>query len=112
MVLVVDDDSGVRRLVAHVLAGRGFAPLEARNGLEALELYGSYRSGVALVVTDIDMPVMDGMETISRLRELAPDVRVLVMTGVSRDVTAPGCLLLPKPFTPAQLMDHVERAMA
>ena len=112
MVLVVDDESTIRQLVARVLAGRGFSPLEARNGLEALELYASYRSGIDLVVTDLDMPVMDGVEAIDRMRELCPDVRVVVMTGLTRDSGLTGCYLLRKPFTLAQLMEQVQRALA
>jgi len=112
MVLVVDDERVIRGLVVRILAGRGFAPLEARNGLEAVELYGFYRSGIALVVTDLDMPVMDGLEAIDRMRELSPGVRVVVMTGAGRDVNLPGCHLLRKPFTVAQLVELVERALA
>jgi CheY-like chemotaxis protein len=112
MVLVVDDERAIRSLVAGILRRRGFAPLEARNGLEAVELYGFYRSGIALVVTDLDMPVMDGLEAIDRMRELSPDVRVVVMTGGTTDLDLPGCHLLRKPFTAAQLVELVERALA
>jgi CheY-like chemotaxis protein len=113
MVLVVDDEGAVRRLVA-LDSGRerGFSTLEARNGLEAVELFGFYRSGIALVVTDVDMPVMDGLEAIDRMRELSPGVRVVVMTGTGRDLNLPGCHLLRKPFTRAQLSEQVEQALA
>ena len=112
MVLVVDDERAIRGLVARMLMGLGFTILEARNGLEAVELYGSYRSGIALVVTDIDMPVMDGLEAIDRMRELSPDVRVLVMTGTGRDLNISGCQLLRKPFTLRQLSELVGRTLA
>jgi two-component system, cell cycle sensor histidine kinase and response regulator CckA len=112
MVLVVDDERAIRGLVARMLMGLGFTPLEARNGLEAVELYGSYHSGIALVVTDVDMPVMDGLEAIDRMRELSPEVRVLVMTGTGRDLNVAGCELLRKPFTLAQFSEYVGRALA
>jgi len=112
MVLVVDDERAIRSLVARMLMGLGYTPLEARNGLEAVELYGSYRSGIALVVTDVDMPVMDGLEAIDRMRELSPAVRVLVMSGMGRDLNVPGCQLLRKPFTLAELSERVDRALA
>ncbi len=111
-VLVVDDERAIRGLVARMLQGLGFTTLEARNGLEAVELYGSYHSGIVLVVTDLDMPVMDGLEAIDRMRELSPEVRVLVMTGTGRDLNLPGCQLLRKPFTVAQFSELVERALA
>ncbi len=112
MVLVVDDESAIRALVAHMLARQGFVPLEARNGLEAVELYGSYRSRIRLVVTDVDLPVMDGLEAIDRMRELSPHVRVVVMTGAGRELKLPDCHLLRKPFTIAQLLEKVNSAMA
>ncbi len=112
MVLVVDDERAIRGLVARMLMGLGFTPLEARNGLEAVELYGSYHSGIALVVTDVDMPVMDGLEAIDRIRELSPGVRVLVMTGADRELRVEGCHLLRKPFTLAQFCELVDRALA
>jgi hypothetical protein len=112
LALVVDDERAVRTLVARALARLGFTPLEARNGLEALALYVSYRSGIALVVTDVDMPVMNGLEAIDRMRELCPGVRVLVMTGTERDLNLPGCQLLRKPFTMAQLGELVNRTLA
>ena len=64
------------------------------------------------MVTDVDMPVMDGVEAIDRMRELSPDMRVVVMTGAARDLDVPGCRLLRKPFTAAQLVEQVERALA
>jgi CheY-like chemotaxis protein len=112
MVLVVDDERAIRGLVARMLMALGFTPLEARNGLEAVELFGSYRSGIALVVTDVDMPVMDGLEAIDRMRELSPAVRVLVMTGAGRELELKGCQLLRKPFTLAQFSEQVDRALA
>jgi CheY-like chemotaxis protein len=112
MVLVVDDELAIRGLVARMLMGLGFTILEARNGLEAVELYGSYRSGIVLVVTDVDMPVMDGLEAIDRMRELSPEVRVLVMTGTDRELKLEGCRLLRKPFTLAELSEQVNRTLA
>jgi two-component system, cell cycle sensor histidine kinase and response regulator CckA len=112
MVLVVDDESAVRGLVARALAARGFVPLEARNGIEAVELYASYRSHIVLVITDVEMPVMDGLEAIDRMRELSPGVRAVVMSGANRELDIPDCPFLPKPFTLAELMERVEQALA
>lgn len=112
MILIVDDDNSVRKLVAHLLQSRGFKFLEAQNGLEAVQLYGSYHSDIALVITDMQMPVMDGLEAIDRMRELSPGLRVILVTGAGPDLTPPDCSLLRKPFTPAQLLAEVERALA
>ncbi len=112
MVLIVDDDSSIRRLVAALLRSRGLSSLEAQNGLEAVQLYGSYHADIALVITDAQMPVMGGIEAIDRMRELSPGVRVILVSGGGPDVAAPGCPLVRKPFTPAQLLAEVDRALA
>lgn len=112
MILIVDDDSAIRKLVATLLRSRGFSALEARNGLEAVQLYGSYHADIALVITDAQMPVMDGLEAIDRMRELSPGLRVIMVSGAGPDLAAPACALLRKPFTPAQLLAEVDRALA
>jgi CheY-like chemotaxis protein len=111
MVLIVDDDSSIRKLVAALLRSRGLSSLEAQNGLEAVQLYGSYHSDIVLVITDAQMPVMDGIEAIDRMRELSPGLRVILVSG-GADLAAPDCPLLRKPFTPAQLLAEVDRALA
>jgi two-component system, cell cycle sensor histidine kinase and response regulator CckA len=107
LVLVAEDDVTVRRVVATVLKFNGFDILEARNGLEAVQLYASYAGDIALVITDLDMPVMDGGEAIHRMRVVNSGVRVLVMTGGTLAERPSDCHLLPKPFTPHQLIEAV-----
>ena len=81
LVLIAEDDVSVRRVVATILRFNGFEILEARNGLEAVQLYASYAGDIALVITDLDMPVMDGREAIHRMRVVNSGVRVLVITA-------------------------------
>ena len=107
LVLIAEDDVSVRRVVATILRFNGFEILEARNGLEAVQLYASYAADVALVITDLDMPVMDGREAIHRMRVVNSGVRVLVITGGSFAERPNDCYLLPKPFTPHQLIEAV-----
>ncbi len=111
-ILVVDDEPGVRTLVARMLRGRGFEVMEARNGLEAVQVYGFYHSEIKLVITDIDMPVMDGLEAITRMKEIDPDVHVLIISGRLEAGRCPsGVFALPKPFAPAQLLEAVKLAL-
>ncbi len=113
VVLVVDDESGIRKLVAALLAGQGFKALEAANGLEALNLYGSYWSDLSLVITDVQMPVMDGLEAVSRMRTISPDVPVILMTGAAGDLgqKLTGWQPLRKPFKPAELLERVRSVL-
>ncbi len=78
-VLFVDDEPGIRTVMALVLADAGYAPLLAADGNEALELFQSRRP--AMVVTDIRMPGLDGIGLLQALKAQAPDVPVIMTTG-------------------------------
>ena len=109
-VLVVDDDAGVRQLVVMILQRNGHNVLWASNGLEALMVYSSYRSHLDLVLTDVDMPEMNGIELATRIRARDPSKRILLMSGRAWD--DPKGLgngpMLSKPFLPDQLIAAVE----
>lgn len=81
-ILVVDDDMVMRRVVSAHLAGAGFAVESAANGVEAWEALGETGGGYDLVITDIDMPEMNGVELIQRINRELPSLPVVVMTGV------------------------------
>jgi CheY-like chemotaxis protein len=112
-ILVVDDDAGVRRIVELVLKQKGFETISASNGLEALMFYSSYGVKFDLLLTDIEMPQMNGIELAVRIRDLDPAKRILMMSGrvysdAEREI---GCPLLAKPFRPDQLVDAVNIAL-
>jgi hypothetical protein len=109
-VLLVDDEEGLRRLLARVLEDSGFGVVEAENGLAAL-LHAARREGsLGLVVTDISMPVMDGLEFAQAFRLMQPGVPILFMTG--KDPSAqigPDRELLLKPFALEAFLKAVTR---
>ena len=80
-ILVIDDDAVVRRAVANALDSLGYSPVEATSGAEAVDLYRARKSDIRAVVLDMVMPVMSGKATYLALRELDPDVPVLLMSG-------------------------------
>src|SRR5262249_19742702 len=113
-VLVVDDDSGIRKLVSTILEMSGHQVLTASNGLEGLMVYSSYHSRLDLVITDIDMPQMNGVELVSRIRAIDPRTNIIVMSGRPLD-DLPGledCVKLPKPFQLEELRTIVNRELA
>ncbi len=114
-VLVVEDEPSVRSLVATVLLGGHYRVVVARSGEEALRLVEAEREPFDLVVTDLVMAGVGGLELARRIQEMAIPTRVLFISGYSRDTPAdlaPHGALLGKPFTPAQLLAAVGEALA
>jgi DNA-binding NtrC family response regulator len=116
--LVIDDDEAVLRTVVRALERAGHSVRSASNGKKALRLVEEERP--ELVVTDINMPEMDGMEVISDLTTRGPPIPVVAMSGggrMPREVLlntagALGALRsLAKPFTVEELTRTVERAL-
>ncbi len=80
-ILVVDDEALIRALVARALAHAGFDVATAASGKEALRLVAEGRVVPAVLVTDIEMPEMNGVELAARLLAMRPAIRVVMMTG-------------------------------
>jgi CheY-like chemotaxis protein len=110
-VLVADDDPDVLRLAALLLERNGYAVLRATNGVEALMLYASYSDRVDVVLTDVDMPEMNGIELAARIRNTNPAAKVVFMSGcLPAGVSVPsGCRAIAKPFNPKELLEALAR---
>ena len=112
-VLVVEDDPAVRGVAVSALRELGFGSLEADNGAAALERLAA-RDDIAILLTDVVMPVMDGRQLVEAALQLRPDLRILYMTGYTRNaIVHNGALeantqLITKPFTIGEL-DRVLR---
>jgi len=87
-ILVVEDDPAVRYLSKSMLSHLGYHVLLAKHGKEALELFEEHRDQIRLVITDLLMPEMDGRALIQALKERAPEIPVVIMTGYPRDPQA------------------------
>lgn len=115
-VLLVEDDDGLRLLAANLLRGHGYRVLEAKDGENAATISRNYGDTIALLLTDVIMPGMNGTELASRLRHHRPQVKVLYMSGYpGRMVAESGVLqsetLLSKPFTRKSLLAAVRAAL-
>ncbi len=104
-VLVVDDDSRVRRASKRILEGCGLKALTAESGTATLDLLRKRAPhSIDLIVLDLTMPVMDGAQTLAEIRKLDPDVKVLLCSGYSEAEVKERCRgldyagILPKPF--------------
>jgi DNA-binding NtrC family response regulator len=115
-VLVVDDETAVRRFAARVLAREGFNVLEAADGLEALELVQDQKAPVDAVVSDIVMPRMNGVELMEALSVSHPGLPVILMSGyataaLSELGIATPCSIISKPFPAERLLAEVTRCL-
>ena len=108
VILLAEDEPLVQRVAARVLTQAGYFLLCGDDGLHALKLSRQYMGEIDLLLTDIQMPNLNGLELIGRIREERPEIRVLAMSGHALD---PGGVsdipLLRKPFTPTTLKHHV-----
>lgn len=116
-ILVVDDDAAIRRIAERALSSSGFEVLQARDGAAAVEMLERTPAGVQLVITDLRMPRMSGVELIRVLRERWPATPVVVMTGYSDERLIASQLLgsslqvVEKPFTLGELDAAVRTAL-
>ena len=112
--LVADDEPLVRGTIVRTLEDHGLRVIAARDGLEAVTLFGEPGAKVDFLVTNLWMANLDGRSTIQLLRRLRPDLRVLLVTGELLDDRLPPLgpgELLRKPFTPAELVSAVLRVL-
>jgi two-component system, cell cycle sensor histidine kinase and response regulator CckA len=82
-ILLVEDDEAVRTIVSRALAARGYRLLLARNGEEALSVADEYQGPIHLVISDVVMPKMGGIQLFERLRSWYPAIRFLFISGYS-----------------------------
>jgi DNA-binding NtrC family response regulator len=113
-ILVVDDESAVRRFAVRVLEREGYGVREAVDGAEALALLKPGGITVELVLTDIVMPRLNGVELMQALSLSHPDLPVILMSGYATHallelgIAAP-CAILAKPFVSERLLEEVRR---
>lgn len=115
-ILIVDDDCGVRRMAAKLLATLGYVVFEAKHGSEALQFIDSTAKNIDLVITDVYMPGLRGSELAERLHEKKPGLPVLFMSGYEeRDMVRCGIPMdsrfLQKPFGTSELKRTVYSAL-
>ena len=117
-VLVVEDEEIVRELVCQVLSEHGYDVMCAGNGQEAMQMSAGHRGPVALLITDVVMPQMGGLELSRRLTALRPELKVLYVSGYSEDdMSEQGGIsaemeFLEKPFTPQAITRKVREILA
>jgi CheY-like chemotaxis protein len=118
-ILLAEDEPLVRAMVVAVLRDQGYNVLEATNGAEALQIAQEHAAAgdIQLLLSDIVMPQMNGIELATRFMAMFPDARILLMSGYTdepdlrRALPDPNIGFLPKPFTPRELAERVREML-
>jgi CheY-like chemotaxis protein len=116
-VLVVEDEQALREVTDRILTRNGYRVLMPATGQEALQIARDHVGEIHLLVTDVVMPHILGMEVAERMRVIAPGIEVLFMSGYARQVLASqgrldaNVALVEKPFSEAELLEQVGHAL-
>ena len=114
VILLAEDEAVVRNLVRLMLEKEGYALLTANDGQEALEICEKFADPIHLLLTDVQMPRMNGLELAERVREQRPEIKVMMMSGQTTttilEKNTPDAFLR-KPFIPPTLLQCVQRVL-
>jgi signal transduction histidine kinase/ActR/RegA family two-component response regulator len=120
LILVVDDEEEIRAVLRETLVRHNYKVMTAADGVEATAIFAANAETIRLVITDLDMPIMDGANLTRVLRRMNPDVSVIISTGGRGGEMGGGAKLaglnlsgvLPKPFTLGQILQAIQTALA
>jgi len=107
-ILLVDDETPVRRLIKTILVRQGFQVIEAEDGLTALSRLHELKGDLSLIVSDVRMPRFDGMSLCREVRNRFPHIPVLLYSGDAPEASSVGDRFLAKPVHPDVLIRAVE----
>lgn len=116
-ILLVEDEPSVRQLGRTMLERLGFDVLEARDGMDALEVFNNNRESVQLVICDLTMPRMNGWQTMEALRQIDPDLPVILASGydeahaMAGDHEKPPQAFLAKPYQIKGLREAIRKSL-
>lgn len=122
LILLVDDEQGIRDSASALLNKHGYQVITASDGAEGLALFTQHRQEIRVVLADIVMPIMDGVAFVRGLRRIAPDIKVIAASGLMDDPDQSGKVhdldqlgvrrFLTKPFTAEDLLDALSQELS
>jgi two-component system, cell cycle sensor histidine kinase and response regulator CckA len=112
-VLLVEDEAELRSLFAVLLEMESITVFQAEDGEQALQVFEQHRDEIGLLITDLGLPHVGGVDLIGRIRAMKPSMRILGTSGLSADevremvITAGADDFIPKPFSPQEAIEKV-----
>jgi two-component system, cell cycle sensor histidine kinase and response regulator CckA len=112
-VLLVEDEAELRSLFAVLLEMESITVFQAEDGEQALQVFEEHRDEIGLLITDLGLPHVGGVDLIGRMRAMKPSMRILGTSGLSADevremvITAGADDFIPKPFSPQEAIEKV-----
>jgi CheY-like chemotaxis protein len=116
-VLIADDEAAIRSITAALLERLGFRVITAADGFETVDLYTEHAGDITLLLMDLNMPRLNGIEAVLRIRHINPKVPVLFMSGYPREQVMerfgqqPHTDFIRKPFQSSELLDGIRNVM-
>jgi CheY-like chemotaxis protein len=117
LILIVDDETSILQITRQTLEAFGYRVLVASDGTEAVAIYAKRRAEIALVLTDIMMPIMDGIALIQILKKMQPNVRIIAASGITANANVTKLAgvgvedFLPKPYTAVALLNILKKRL-
>ncbi len=118
LILVIDDEEPVRDAVTDILELEGLAVITAPDGQTGIDLFRAQQNDVGLILLDLSMPGLNGEETFYELRQIDPQVQIVLSSGYSHDEVAPRFAgqarvsFIQKPYDAATLVKEIKRQLA
>lgn len=116
-ILLAEDDVQLRMLLVAILGGAGYTIFDAEDGEKAIELYEENSDAIGLLLLDLGLPKMTGVEVFKKIRARQPDVKIIAMSGWGKRETVDELyedgvnMFIQKPYKPAEIIENVKRLL-
>ena len=117
LILLMDDEATVRQLTQTTLQNYGYRVVTAKSGLDGMTVFEEYKDEIKVLVSDTDMPVLDGIAAIRAIQKLKSEIPVIITSGAERDkdqlkrIDTTHLTILEKPYTVEQILNAVAKGL-
>jgi DNA-binding response OmpR family regulator len=110
-ILIVEDEPALRQLMAGTLSGAGYEVHQARNGAEATAVFARHGAAIDLVITDVQMPYIDGAALVETLRAQRKSLKILCISGTAQAAPAGADAFIKKPFSRDEFLAQIRELL-